>query len=108
MSTYTLNYFNGKGRAELTRLIFAAAGASFTDNRIEWNDWPSLKAQSNAPLGQLPYLEINGVLLPQSVAIARFVAREHNLAGKTNLEQVIKKTLSFFALFFNSDYKKNN
>ena len=85
MPSYTLNYFNGRGRAELTRLIFAAAGASFTDNRI--GDWPATK--NDTPLGQLPYLTIDGTTkLPQSISIARFVAREHNLAGRNNLEQV--------------------
>lgn len=88
MPNYKLNYFNGRGRAEITRLIFAAAGAKFTDNRVE--DWPALKPQ--APLGQLPFLEVDDVKLPQSIAIARFAARENNLAGKTNLEQVMKWT----------------
>ena len=87
MSSYTLNYFNGRGRAELTRLIFAAAGAKFTDKRIEFADWPALKEKS--PLGQMPYLEVDDHKLPQSIAIARFIAREHGLAGSTNLKQVI-------------------
>ena len=84
MANYKLNYFNGRGRAELTRLIFAAAGQQFEDNRIA--DWPATKA--DAPLGQLPYLEVNGTKLPKSIAIARFAARETGLAGKTNLEAV--------------------
>ena len=41
MPSYTLNYFNGRGRAEITRLIFAAAGARYNDNRIA--DWPATK-----------------------------------------------------------------
>ena len=41
MPSYTLNYFNGRGRAEITRLIFAAAGAQYNDNRIA--DWPATK-----------------------------------------------------------------
>ena len=39
------------------------------------------------PYKQLPALEYNGKILIQSNAIARFLAREYNLAGKTNLEQ---------------------
>jgi prostaglandin-H2 D-isomerase / glutathione transferase len=84
MPHYKLNYFNGRGRAEITRLIFTAAGAEFTDNRIA--DWPATKG--DAPLGQLPYLEIDGVKLPQSISIARYIAREFNLAGSNNLHQV--------------------
>ena len=84
MPSYKLYYFNLKGRAELTRLIFAAAGVEYTDVRV--SDWPA--SRDETPLGQLPYLEIDGVKLPQSIAIARFIAREFNLAGKTNLEMV--------------------
>lgn len=86
MPSYTLNYFNARGRAELTRLVFAAAGVEFTDKRVEFADWAALKAE--APLGQMPYLEVDGVKLPQSCSIARFVAHENNLAGKNNLEMV--------------------
>lgn len=41
----------------------------------------------DAPLGQLPYLTIDGVKLPQSISIARLVARRFNLAGADDLEQ---------------------
>lgn len=41
MSNYKLTYFNGRGRAELTRLIFHAVGQSFIDERI--TDWPGHK-----------------------------------------------------------------
>lgn len=85
MPSYKLNYFNGRGRAEITRLIFAAAGQTYTDNRVASEDWPALKPES--PIGQMPYLEVDGAKLPQSISIARFVARELNLAGKNSLEQ---------------------
>ena len=41
MVNYKLHYFNGRGRAEISRLIFAAAGVNYDDHRIE--DWPSEK-----------------------------------------------------------------
>lgn len=41
MPEYKLTYFNGRGRAEITRLIFAAAGQKYTDERI--SDWPKGK-----------------------------------------------------------------
>ena len=82
MTEYKLNYFNGRGRAELVRLIFAAAGKSFTDNRIA--DWPAIK--DDQPLGQLPTMNTHGTTLVQSIAIARFAARECDLAGADNLK----------------------
>ena len=73
MSQYKLNYFNGRGRAELIRLVFAAAGQKYEDHRIEKEQWPELKAKT--PFGQAPWLEIhdNGhvTVLAQSVTIGK-------------------------------------
>jgi glutathione S-transferase len=85
MSTYKLYYFNSRGRAETARLIFAAAGQEFEDIRYEHSEWPSHK--NEMPLGQMPVLEYDGIKLPQSIAIARFLAKQFHLAGKNNLEQ---------------------
>lgn len=82
MVNYKLHYFNGRGRAEISRLILAAAGVNYEDVRIE--DWPNAKADT--PIGQVPYLEIDNTKLPQSLSIARYLAREYNLVGKNNLE----------------------
>ena len=80
-----LHYFNLRARGELIRLIFAAAGRPWQDVRIEYNDWP--KHKGRMILGQCPVLELpDGTQLPQSMSIARYVARETGLAGKDNLE----------------------
>ncbi|CAF4354924.1 unnamed protein product, partial [Adineta steineri] len=47
--------------------------------------WSSHK--NEMPLEQMPVLEVDGVKLPQSGAIARFLAKQFNLAGKDNFEQ---------------------
>jgi glutathione S-transferase len=85
MSQYKLTYFNGRGRAEIARLIFAAAGVKYEDHRIEREQWPQIKLTT--PFGQVPVLEVDGVKLGQSNTIARFLARKFNLAGKTEIEQ---------------------
>lgn len=43
MPSYKLTYFNGKGRAEAARLMFAAAGQKYEDVRIKSEDWPKVK-----------------------------------------------------------------
>lgn len=43
MPSYKLTYFNIRGRAELTRLVFAATGTQYEDNRIEREKWPAMK-----------------------------------------------------------------
>ncbi|UJR07814.1 hypothetical protein I4U23_012097 [Adineta vaga] len=85
MVSYKLYYFNGRGRAETARLVFAAAGQKYEDVRFEQEQWPAHK--SEMPLGQVPVLEFDGVKLPQSTAIARFLAKQFQLAGKDNFEQ---------------------
>jgi glutathione S-transferase len=87
MSAFKFHYFDGRGRGELTRLIFVASGTPFEDHRVSYEkEWPHRKNET--PIGQMPYLEYNGTVLPQSIAIARFIAKENNLAGQGNLEQV--------------------
>lgn len=110
MSNYKLTYFNGRGRAEIVRLVFAAGGIQYEDVRIEKANWPELKPST--PFGQLPMLEVDGVKLCQSNAIGRFIARRVKLAGKTDLEEArvdmiidcIEDTVKpMLALFHESD-----
>lgn len=85
MSTYKLYYFNARGRAEISRLILAAAGQNYEDIRYERDQWPAHKGEM--PLGQMPVLEYNGTQLPQSISVARFLAKQFQLAGRDNFEQ---------------------
>jgi transcriptional antiterminator Rof (Rho-off) len=43
MSSYKLTYFPVRGLGEFLRLILHYAKVSFEDNRIAFEDWPSLK-----------------------------------------------------------------
>ena len=85
MPKYTLTYFNLRARAEVSRLIFALANQEYEDVRFELDEWLSYKPRML--LGQAPVLEIDDVKLPQSITIARYLAKEFHLAGKDNLEQ---------------------
>ena len=101
MSKIKLTHYNARGRAETIRLVLAYAGQQYEDKRIapgrnrcvETNiiyqvltiteDMPSLKP--SLPFGQLPVLEVDGVTIGQSMAIARYLANEHGLAGSSNM-----------------------
>lgn len=93
-----LFYFDGKGFGELSRLVFVAAGVAFDDVRFDSTDDDDTESVGNTPLkfdefkkttpyGQVPLLELpNGVKIAQSRAIARYLAREHGLFGRTVIE----------------------
>ena len=80
-----LTYFNGRGRAEVSRLMLAHKGVEYEDCRLTGEQWGELKPKT--PFGGLPLLQYNGLELAQSITIARFLARELNLSGKTRMEE---------------------
>jgi len=73
-----LTYFDGPGRAELTRLAFKAGAVEFKDNRIAQEAWPALKADSTKPpaqaFGSMPVVKRGQFLLAQSMATAQYAA----------------------------------
>ncbi|GAB9468303.1 Glutathione s-transferase [Globisporangium polare] len=76
-----LTYFDGTGRAELARLLFAFGGIAFEDERIQHAEMPALKP--SLPLGQLPVLQVDGsTVYSQSFAIARYAAALSGLNPK--------------------------
>ncbi|XP_006164556.1 hematopoietic prostaglandin D synthase [Tupaia chinensis] len=85
MPSYKLTYFNMRGRAEIIRYIFAYLDIKYEDHRIEQADW--LKIKSTVPFGKIPILEVDGFILHQSLAIARYLTKNTDLAGKTEVEQ---------------------
>ena len=41
--SYTLYYFDAKGRAEPMRILLAHAGVDYTDKRLERKEWGNMK-----------------------------------------------------------------
>ncbi|VDL70788.1 unnamed protein product [Nippostrongylus brasiliensis] len=83
--SYTLHYFDLRGRGEPIRLILEYYGVKYEDNRIAMDDWPKHKA--DAPLGQVPYLVVDEgkLTLSQTLAICRYLAKSvrPNFGGAT-------------------------
>lgn len=65
------------------------AGVEFEDVRYEIDDWIKEEntLKNEMPFGQMPVLEVDGEKIPQSVAIARFVANQLGFAGQTPVEK---------------------
>ncbi|XP_030840785.1 hematopoietic prostaglandin D synthase-like [Strongylocentrotus purpuratus] len=94
MPSYKLIYFPDRFRTEVCRLLFVLAEVEFDDHRVDYMEWSTkLKKCSNAPYGDLPILEIESeegkIILPQSRAIQRYLAKEFGLYGESNDESVI-------------------
>jgi len=85
-SHYKLYYFNHRGRAELSRLIFVTAGQPYEDVRFDDAQWMTHKKEM--PFGQLPVLQIDSEKIGQSSAIAHYLALQFGLAGKTPIESL--------------------
>jgi glutathione S-transferase len=111
-SDLKLYYFNLHARGEPIRLILAAAGRSYEDIRFDLNQWPEYKPKMM--LGQCPVLEFgDGTQLPQSMAIARYIARETGLAGSDNLESakidaVVDTQEDINELFYSKVFHEND
>jgi len=85
MPAYKLTYFDVRARAEVARLLFAAAGVEYEDKRVSNEDWAALKP--NTPFGSLPTLEVEGQTICQSRTIDRFLAERFGLIGSNDLER---------------------
>jgi glutathione S-transferase len=93
-SSYKMIYFNARGRAELSRLLFNVAGVPFEDARYPFDpvtrkrvEWEADKDKYT--FKQVPVLEVDGKQLPQSHAIERFLARRFDLLGDSDFEAAL-------------------
>ncbi|XP_046580245.1 glutathione S-transferase 1-like [Haliotis rubra] len=85
MTSYSLLYFNGRGRAEVIRLLFTLQGQKFEDKRVTHETWHAIKP--NTPFGKMPVLTIDGKEYTESLAIAKFLAKEFGFYGSNNQEE---------------------
>jgi glutathione S-transferase len=115
-----LTYFNGRGLAETSRLIFAAAGVDFEDNRYPLTvlDWATFKMERKKfdedkasgklwqSLDKLPFLEVEGEVISQSKSIERFLASKFDMMGSTPLEAAKIDSLCEWVRDFKDMYQK--
>ncbi|MEM7428275.1 MAG: glutathione S-transferase family protein [Pseudomonadota bacterium] len=77
-----LTYFRGRGRAETTRWMLAAAEIDFVNVAVDTPEQlAALRASGKLPFDQMPLLEIDGLNLSQSSAMIRYLARRNGFYG---------------------------
>ena len=79
-----ITYFDVRGRAEVIRLIHEFTNTPYVERRVSVEEWPA--AKPTFPFGQLPVYEEGDLLLNQSHAIYRHLARKLDLYGDDESE----------------------
>ncbi|KAF1764783.1 hypothetical protein GCK72_004733 [Caenorhabditis remanei] len=87
MVHYKLTYFLSRGLADVSRQLFHLAGVEFEDERLNQDQF--LKRKESFPFKQVPVLTVDGLEIPQSMAIARYLATKFGFAGKTPEESAL-------------------
>jgi len=89
----TVTYFDGPGRAELTRLCLSAGGIEFTDNRLTFEEFGAMKADPDSlPMqrfGSMPLLQHGDDLFAQSQACSFYAASLGVSAGNTAKQNAV-------------------
>lgn len=98
-----LVYFEGRGRAEIVRLLLSACSLEFKEVPIKTRE-QFLDLKKGLTFGQVPLLKIDGKNLVQTNAIVRHLARAHSLYGKsederTKVDAVYEGTRDFYTAF---------
>ena len=113
---YKLVYFNIRGLAETSRYLFALAHQEYEDQRF-----PSAPAGSTArpgfdeikdqlPFGQAPVLQLggdsSGLVIGQSKAIERFLARRFGFMGSSDVEAALVESIGEALVDCRTSYRK--
>ncbi|XP_070498601.1 glutathione S-transferase-like [Chironomus tepperi] len=86
MPEYKIQYFNVKALAEPLRFLLSYKNIPFDDVRIQKEDWPEIK--KTMPMGQMPIMEVDGKRAHQSLAMARYLAKQVGLNGANDWEDL--------------------
>lgn len=75
MPSVRLTYFTSAGRAEPVRLVLTLGGVPFEDRRLTFPEFMAMRQEGAFPLGALPTLEVDGLMLTQTAAMLRYADR---------------------------------
>lgn len=115
-----LTYFNCRGLAETSRILLAVANAKYTDQRYplklldsethtfekEAFDRDKASGKLARSLNKVPFLEVDGKILPQSKSIERYLAKRYNLMGSNDFEAAQIDSICEYVRDFKTEYQK--
>jgi len=95
-----LVYFDVRGLAETSRMVLAVGGEEYEDFRYPLKvvdmkthnmvkeEFEKDKAEGKLvrSLNKVPYLEVEGVVIPQSKSIERYLGKKYGLMGSSDIE----------------------
>eukprot|EP01123_Difflugia_compressa_P009440 TRINITY_DN313_c0_g1_i1.p1 TRINITY_DN313_c0_g1~~TRINITY_DN313_c0_g1_i1.p1 ORF type:complete len:213 (-),score=45.31 TRINITY_DN313_c0_g1_i1:153-752(-) len=84
-----LTYWPLRARCPLILLVLHKGGIAYDWDKA--SEWPAQKEK--CPFGQLPTLADGDILLGQSLAIARYLARKAHLLGETDREFAVSEMM---------------
>ncbi|KAK7079268.1 Glutathione S-transferase Mu 3 [Halocaridina rubra] len=107
-----LAYWNIRGLAQPIRLLLEYTGTEFEDKYFECGPaptydkscWFDIKFDLGLDFPNLPYYVDGDVKITQSNAIMRYIARKHDLCGKTEEEKVLVDMLENQAMDFRNGF----
>ncbi|KAF5929820.1 hypothetical protein HPG69_002545 [Diceros bicornis minor] len=90
-----LYYFRGRGRMEPIRWLLAAAGVEFEEEFLETRErYEKLQKDGHLLFGQVPLVEIDGMMLTQTTAILSYLAAKEGPEGES---QVLECSIDMYA-----------
>jgi glutathione S-transferase len=82
-----LKYFNVRGKAETIRFLLEDNQIEYKEERHQIDQFR--KTKTDYPFQQLPiYITEDDIEIPQTQAILRYLARKHDLYGKSETERI--------------------
>jgi glutathione S-transferase len=115
-----LTYFNVRGLAETIRMLLAVAKVEYEDYRyplevIDMSTHQMVKEEFDSDkaegkllksLNKVPFLEVDGVVIPQSKTIERYLAVKYNMMGSNDLESARIDSICEYVRDFKDTYQK--
>merc|ERR1719225_2503138 len=84
----TLYYFDGRGRAEIIRMVLCSAGIQFAEVDLkERQEMLQLISDGSLLFNAVPMLKIDGMKLVQTNAIINYLANKAGINGKDAVEK---------------------